>query len=291
MPPTKLLSIFALMLGVCLNTSGLAADSAAPVRIRGVSALSRVLKAAGPQLREMGVEIKVGEDCNNAQALEALGNNQVDIALMGRHLTSEDRAAYPDKSFQETKIGTQTLALLVPRSTWESGVRALKKDQIMKLYEGKIGTWQELGGENRSTKFFEPAHGNGVWEIFVGWLYGDTRKAPAVRWEVVNSGAEAQNAVQFFSGATTVAAVRWADGKDVFPVAIINESGVAVEPTAANIAAGTYPLTRPVYAVVGLRPAANRRKVLEFLLSEKGRELVVNSDLLPVAPAPAPARE
>jgi phosphate transport system substrate-binding protein len=286
MLPTKPLSILALALGVCLATPGFSVEpTPAPVRVRGVAALSRVMKAASLPLREMGIDVKVGEDCNNAQALEALGNNQIDIALIGRHLNSEDRAAYPDKTLQQIRIGTQTIALMVPRSVWESGVRALKKDQMAKLYEGKIGTWDELGGENRSTKFFEPAHGMGVWEIFVGWLYGDTRKAPAVKWEVVNSGAEAQNAVQFFSGAVTVASMRWADGKDVFPIAIMDDSGNTIEPTAANVAAGTYPMTRPAYAVVGLKPSANRRKVLEFLLSDKGQEIVADNELLPVTPA------
>jgi ABC-type phosphate transport system substrate-binding protein len=131
----------------------------------------------------------------------------------------------------------------------------------------------------------------GVWEVFVLWLYGDTRKAPAVKWEVVNSGADAQGAVQFYSGGTTVAAVRWADRKEVFPIAIIDDSGTPVEPTAANVQAGKYPLSRPAYAVVGLKPAASRRKVLEFLQSEKGRALMIEHDFLPaesVEPGAAP---
>lgn len=284
----KPLPILALTLGLCLSSFAVAADPA-PIRVRGVSALSRVMKSASLPLREMGIEIKVGEDCSNALALEALGNGQIDIALLGRPLTPADRAAYPDKSFQATKLGTQTLAILIPRSIWESGVRAMKKEQIEKLYEGKAATWDEFGGEKRSIKFFEPAHGVGVWEVFATWLYGETRLAPAVKWEVVNSGADAQSAVQFFSGGCSVAAVRWADRKEVFPLAIIDDSGTPVEPTAANVEAGKYPLSRPAYAVVGVKPAANRRKVLEFLQSEKGQALMIEHDFLPVeSPAPAP---
>jgi phosphate transport system substrate-binding protein len=263
------------------NLFAMSAEPAA-IRVRGVSALSRVMKAAVLPLREMGIEVKVGEDCGNAMALEALGNNQIDIALIGRPVTSTDRAAYPDKSLQEIKLGTQTLAMMVPRSIWESGVRALTKEQVAKIYEGKAATWDEFGGQKRSIKFFEPAHGVGVWEVFVLWLYGDTRKAPAVQWEVVNSGADAQGAVQFYSGGTSVAAVRWADRKEVFPIALIDDAGTPVEPTAANVESGKYPLSRPAYAVVGQRPAGSRRKVLEFLQSEKGRALMIEHDLLPV---------
>lgn len=282
-------SIQAILAIFCLGLVPLhAADREAPVRVQGVSAVSRVFKAAVPVFHEMGIEIKVGEECGNTQAITALGNGEIDIALLGRTLTAEDQANYPDKTFELTKIATQTLVIMIPRTVWESGVHALKREQVIELYEGRIDSWKQFGGEERSARFFEPAHGQGVWEIFVTWLYGDVRKAPSVRWDVVPNGAEAQNAVEFHSGGAAVAAVRWADRREVFPLAIIDDSGTAVEATAANVAAGKYPISRPAYVAVGNRPAGNRRKVIEYLLSEKGQALVAGSDLLPVAPAPKP---
>ena len=258
------------------------------VRIQGVAAVSRVIKTAIPQLREIGVEVKLGEECGNGQALAALGSDEIDMALLSRPLSAEDIAAYPSKSFEATKIGEQTIALLVPRTVWESGVHGLKKGQIADLYEGKIESWKQVGGEDRSPKFFEPAHGHGVWEIFVSWLYGDLRRAPAVQWEVVADGAEAQNAVEFNNGAITVASVRWADQKEVFPLALITDAGVAIEPSPANVAAGKYPLSRSAYIVVGNKPAGSRRKILEFLRSEKGQAIVSGTNLTPVTQAIAP---
>jgi phosphate transport system substrate-binding protein len=259
-----------------------------PVRVQGVATLSRVVKAALPELRQMGIEVKIGEDCGNAQALAALANDEIDLALLGRALTAEDRANYPEKPLDELKIGAQTIVILVSRTVWESGVKALKREQIAELYEGRVETWKHFGGEDRSAKFFEPAHGQGIWEMFAGWLYGDVRKAPAVTWSIVADGAEAQNAVQFFSGGASVAAARWADHREVFPLAIVDDAGVAIEPTPANVASGKYPLSRTTYIVTGDRPAGNRRKVIEFFRSEKGQAVVAGSDLLPVGAVSGP---
>jgi phosphate transport system substrate-binding protein len=278
----KLLSFVAI--AACVSASTLALPSRAdePVRVQGVANLMRVVKAAVPQLHDLGIEIKFGEECGNGQAIAALGNSEIDVALLGRSLTAEDRASYPDKSFEEQQVGEQVVVLLVSRAIWESGVRALKRAQVAELYEGRVESWKQLGGANRSPKFFESAHGRGVWEIFASWLFGDLRKAPAVAWDVVADGAEAQNAVQFNSGGIAAASLRWADRREVFPLAIIDESGAAIEPTSANVAAGKYPLARPAFFAVGDKPAGNKRKLLEFFRSEQGQAIVAGNDLLPV---------
>lgn len=258
------------------------------VRVQGVGILTRVMASAAPQLRGMGIEIKIGEECGSTQAVAAMGAGEIDIALLGRALTVEEQAAYPDKHFHELQIGAHVVAVIVSRTIWESGVRALTREQVAALYEGKAPSWKQFGGEDRTPKFFEVAHGRGVWEIFATWLYGDFRKAPAVSWEVVANGAEAQNAVQFRSGAVSVAALRWADRREVFPLAIIQDAAEVVEPTAANVAAGKYPLARPVFLVLGDKPMGARRKVLEFFGSEKGQAILAENDLLPAPKLPSP---
>jgi len=264
-------------------------DEDAPVRVQGVPHVAKVMRSAAALLSKQGIDIKVGEDSGNVPAITALGSGQIDIALLGRSMSAEERASYPEKKFHEFPLGAQVIVVLVSRSVWESGVRALKKEQLMDLYEGRVKSWKELGGEDRPAKFFEPAHGRGTWEIFATWLYGDMRKAPAVPWEEVPGGAEAQTAVQFQAGGASVAPYRWADKRDAFPLALIEEDGTVIEPTPENVASGKYPLTRPTFLVTGDRPAAQKRKVIEFMESAAGQEIVTNNDLLPNPPAKEPA--
>ncbi len=285
-PASIALSLSALM--VAFSPAPVSAADVA--RVQGVPVLLRTVEAAVPILKERGVDIKVIGEGGRSQTMAALGTGQIELGLIAKPVTSEERATYPARQLEEYQVGTQAVGLLVSRGVWESGVKALRREQVEKLYEGRIKNWKELGGEDRAVKFYEMKHGNGVWEMLATWLYGDTRKAPGVPWNTVTDGSDAQSAVQFDSGGMTAAAFRWADNRDVFALSIIDDAGNAIAPTPENVAAGKYPMSRPVYIVAGDRPAGDKKKLIEFLLSEEGQALVAKGELLPLL-KPAAAEE
>jgi len=251
-----------------------------PIRIQATPSLMALAKDLVRPMREQGIEIKVVEEAGNSQVIADLSGGVIDAALITRPLSIDERVSSPAHHFIETPVGVHAVAVVVSRPVWESGVRALKREQLIDAYESRVRSWKELGGEDRPLLFFEPAHDRGPWEIFANWLYGDIHKAPAVPWQIVADGADTQTTLQFASGAISVAELRWADHKDLFPLALIDDSGKRIEPTLANIATGVYPLTRPVILAFAKEPATQRRKLLEFLLSEKGQSLVAAHDFL-----------
>ena len=258
-----------------------------PIRVQATPALMALAKDLVRPLREEGIEIKVLEEGGNGQVIAALGEGEIDAALISRPLNVDERFGYPARHFVEKTLGTQAVAVVVSRSVWDSGVHALKREQILEAYENHVRSWKELGGEDRPLLFFEPAHDRGPWEIFASWLYGDIHKAPAVAWQVVADGSDTQTTLQFASGGISVAGIHWADRKDVFPLTLIDDSGKPLEPTLANIASGVYPLTRPVIIAFNSDPTTDKRKFLEFLLSEKGQSIVGAHDFLPQSSLPA----
>jgi phosphate transport system substrate-binding protein len=292
---TYRLALFSLMksfLSLLVAISGvLGADVLAespPLQLQCTPSLVPLAKDLVHPLHDAGIEIAIVPEAGNAQVATALGAEQIDVALLTRPLTIDERVSNPQLHFSETTIGMQVVAMVVSRLVWEGGVQALKREQIMGLYENKIRNWKEVGGEERPTQFFEPAHDKGPWEIFAKWVYGDVHKAPAVTWQIVADGADTQSALQFASGAISVAALRWADRKDVFPIALIDDSGKTVQPTIANMRDGSYPLMRPLVAVFPREPAAEKRKLLGFLMGEKGQQIVAAHDYVPEASIKAP---
>ncbi|HEY3900677.1 MAG TPA: substrate-binding domain-containing protein [Chthoniobacter sp.] len=281
-------SFTALLTGVAIFIGGHGlADP--PVRVQATPSLMALAKDLVRPLHEQGIEIKVLEEEGNAQVIAGLGEGQIDAALITRPLNVDERFGFPARHFVEKTLGLQAVAVVVSRAVWQSGVHALKRGQIMEAYENHVRSWKELGGEDRPLLFFEPAHDLGPWEIFASWLYGDIHKAPAVAWQVVADGADTQTALQFASGGISVAGIHWADRKDVFPLILIDDSGKPLDPTMQNIASGAYPLTRPVIIAFNNDPTTDKRKLLDFLLSEKGQSLVVAHDFLPQSSLPAPA--
>ncbi len=257
--------------------------SAETVRVNGSPVVSMPITFAGPALKEKGIEIKVTVESGSGNAAMALGYDVADIAMMLRPLNTTERAQFPEKRFVEERIGSQAIALIVPRDVWEGGVRAISKNQVVGIYEGSIKSWKELGGEDKPIKFFNSERGRGLWEFFAQWAYGDQRKAPlGEQFETVVGGEDARNTVEFNAGSCAFAAPRWADGRTVFALAIKEESGAEIEPTAANIVSLRYPLARPVLLVFADKPVTARKRVLEYMLSEAGQALLTKTELVPL---------
>ena len=235
-----------------------------------------------PALRTAGVDAAIKGEASSANAIQLVAEGQAEAAFTIRPMSGEDRAIAPDKPFLEVQIAIQATAVLVSRDVWESGVRALTKEQLRQIYESEITNWKQLGGGDRAIKFFNYLQGQGVWEQFAQWVYGEIRRAPLGKFEIVVTGEDARNSVEFNGGSMTIAAPRWSDGKEVFALALSNSSEPPMAPSRTALNARTYPLARPVYVIFQDKPTGARRRLLDFLLSEKCQELLRKNGFEPV---------
>ncbi|RYD69442.1 MAG: hypothetical protein EOP84_28480 [Verrucomicrobiaceae bacterium] len=267
--------------GLLLPTSG----KAETIRMHVTNVAEKALTAAAGKLKEQGLDVKMSTEGGSTAGIAALAGGAVDIAITIRGITAQERSVAPDRRFQEEALAFQALVLVVPDDVWASGVRVLTKDQMTKVYEGRVKNWKDLGGEDRALKFYNPTQGIGVWEPFVTWLYGDMRKASlGANFEAVRSPEETRDSVEFNRGSLSVAPPRFADGKGVFALAIKTEEGAVVQPTLEEMRSHRYPLSRPIMAIVGNKPTGDVRKVLEFLRGKEGQELFAQSGLVPASP-------
>ena len=267
------------LLAAALLTGRAAAGS---YRMQGSPVLAHVMVAVAPALRAQGIEIKVWVEGSSSLAADVMGEGTVDFALMTRPLNAADRARHPRAEMKEFKIGMQAVALIVPHDVWEGGVHSLTKAQVLGIYEGTILNWKQVGGADAPIKFFNPERGRGVWELFATWLYGETRKAPVGKFPITVDGEDARNTVSFTKGGLGLAQFNWIDNKTIYGLAIKEDAGPAVEPTIPNAAAGRYPLARPAMIAVPEKPVGEKKKIIDYLLSPEGQEIVGQSDLVPL---------
>lgn len=224
---------------------------------------------------ENGMQIQINTSGGSGAAIAALGEGTLDIAMLPRPVTAEERAEYPDVIFTEIYIGEQIVALAVAQDVWEGGVRALTQAQVNGIYEGKTTNWREVGGSDEKIAFFNFEPGRGAWEIFAQWLYGDARKAPLGRFPTVASNAEARNTLEFTPGSMTQISPLFVDGKRSHALGIRADNGRdVIEPTPQNVAAKRYEMSRGMYLVVNDRPTLNIKVLVDFMLGERGAELL-----------------
>lgn len=259
----------------------LAMPAAAALRVDGSTTVNPVVVRAAEALRaERGQEIVVDTQGGSSGGIAALGDGRVDVAMASRPLADSDRAKFPRARFTPVEIGLDAVALVVSRDVWEGGVRALSRAQVRAIYEGRIRNWREVGGPDRRIVFFNKEPGRGTWEVFAHWAYGAADRAPLVSLPEVGSNEEGRTKVAATRGAVTQLSAAWADGETTFALAVEADDGARVAPTVANLAAGRYPLTRPLLVITDGEPGPAARALIDFLLGPRGQELVRASGYL-----------
>lgn len=265
-----------LALGVLLGGGFLPARlGAAALRINGSTTVNLPVAEAAEILRaERGLQISVDTQGGSSGGISMLGDGQVEIGMISKHVSDADRAKFPRVKFVETRIGEDAVALIVSNDVWEGGVRHLTKEQIREVYEGRITNWKRLGGPDRRIAFFNKEPGRGTWEVFTHWLYGDSKKAPPVSFPEVGGNEETRNKVASTRGAISQLSASWADGKTVFALGLKPDTGEPILPTSENIANRRYPMSRPLFVLTNGEPAGDAKLFVEFLLGERGQALV-----------------
>lgn len=163
---------------------------------------------------------------------------------------------------------------MVSHDVWQGGIHALSQAQVRDIYEGRITNWKQAGGPDRRIAFFNKEPGRGTWEVFVHWLYGGPKQAPQVSFPEVGGNEETRNKVASTRGALSQLSASWADGEQVFALALRNRDGQVIEPTPENIVTHAYPMSRPLFLLTDGEPQGEVKTFVDFILSERGQELV-----------------
>ncbi|MCI0365442.1 MAG: phosphate ABC transporter substrate-binding protein [Phycisphaerales bacterium] len=264
-----------LMSGGCEAKAGDRSGASQTLKINGSTTVNLPAAEAAEILRaEKGMNIQVDTQGGSSGGISMLGDGLVQIGMSSKHISDDDRNRYPNVSFTEVQIGEDAVALIVSRDVWESGVRSLTRQQTRDIYEGRITNWKELGGKDQRIVFFNKEPGRGTWEVFAHWLYGNPKTAPAVSFPEVGGNEETRNKVASTQGAISQLSSSWADGKTVFALGLMDDDGQVIEPTAANIATHTYPMSRPLFLLTNGQPAGEAKVFIDFVLSPRGQELV-----------------
>jgi phosphate transport system substrate-binding protein len=270
-----------LALAVLAFVSLVSGSLAEPVRILSSPVLGQALISMLPALRELNIELKVYQEISSGIAIDALRTDRAEVIITVRPLTGEDRAVVPSKLLQEYPLGLHAVAVVVSPDVWAAGVRSLTKAQLRGIYQLDIKNWKEVGGPDLPITFYSYDKGKGVWEQFATWIYGDLRKAPLPKSEILVNGMDVRNTLAFNKGVIALAAPVWADGKDAFALALEDEKGTPVEPTLPMLSNRRYPMVRQLFVIFGDKPVGPRKRFLEYLLSPAGQDILRKNDLIP----------
>ncbi len=211
----------------------------------------------------------------SADALQSLASGQADIALSTRRVTAAERAsmaALGDMTSPEAEhvLGVDGIAVVVNPA---NRLGQLTVAQLRAIYSGAVHDWSQLGGAPGPIDAWSRHAGGGTRDEFVKFVLGDTPMTNIPPDHVSDDDGPVVAAVGSDRGA--IAYISQANIGSSRPLAIADTGSQALLPTAANLAAEEYPLTRRLYlytARVPKNPLVARFAALA--LSDKGQDIV-----------------
>ncbi len=274
------------------------------VVISGSTAMEKLVDVIAESYRIRNPRVTVTVEYTGSSAgIEAVLAQRADIGSSSRRLSTQEKALGAEEtvaaidgiavianvsSFSDEDTGLEICEISGDTDSgdvWNhlddsdnfDGIKTLTTEQLRGICTGKIRNWQEVGGEDQVIVVVGREAGSGTRDIFEEML--ELRDQCAYANELDSTGAVLARV------ASTPGAIGYVS-RDV-----LNDAGYGIRilavdgcmPTDANIADGSYQLTRP-FLMVTKGPVREQKKEVQelfaYLRSEEGRELVRSVGLI-----------
>lgn len=258
MPPRSW-SLLAFALGCLLVPAHVSAEEV--LRYAGATTLQRSFmpEAARTFQADTGVRIQI-EGGNTNPGIRALLAGEVDMAGAGRHLTAEEKK----QGLVEHFVGWDVLAIVVQKTC---PVESLTLEQLRGIFSGGIRNWKEVGGRDEPIVIITSPRGSGMRAAVQDMILKEKPYPPG---EVISGVVgQADQQVSIFQAAITAVSLSMVDNTRAKTLAV---NGIA--PTAANVAAGRYPLAKPLALVTRGQPKGQLQRFIEFATGARGQAIL-----------------
>jgi phosphate transport system substrate-binding protein len=217
--------------------------------------------------------------------IAALINGTTDVAQASRSMKDEERSkatAQRKSPLVETPIALDSLAVFVNEA---NPVKELTIDQIAAIYTGKVKNWSEVGGPNAPLVLYGRESSSGTYDYFKEHVLNKADFAPIV--QTLQGTAAIINAVAKDKNGIGYGGIAYA--KEVRAIGIRKEAnGVAIVPSEATVADGTYPLSRKLFLYSFENSSQNAKDFIAYCLTPVAQELVKNVGYFPLSDTAMP---
>ncbi|MDR2348411.1 MAG: substrate-binding domain-containing protein [Bifidobacteriaceae bacterium] len=227
-------------------------------------------------------------------ALSNLLSGQADVAFLMGVSESQRREAEATrhKRLDETPIGREAFVFFVSQANPISG---LTTDQVRQIYSGEVDNWSQLGGASRHIDAYQRNEGSGS-QTALEEIMGDFPITYAPASSEIDSMSGMTAVVLDYKNSPGAIGYSFKYYLDTMirsdEIKILAIDGVA--PSAETIASGEYPFAVEFQAVTAtsleatvdsdtqVARAANTRRLLEWIGSAQGQELVRKTGYVPL---------
>ena len=252
------------------------------------------------------------EYINEHDALDSLMHNNVDLIIISRDLTPEQRKSLKrlGRGYRSRKIAVDAIAIIVNK---QNDIDELSMDDLREMFTGQVKRWGEVYPtklKNDSIKLLFDGSGTGVVNYLKEQFIKDGKFGPNVyakksSTEVFEAVEKGKNVIGFIGvswitsdlkSAEKPIAEKYEELKENNEVSIIDftdrikvmpvrgdEQVHGVKPYQAHIFSGEYPLVRSIWAIDASYNGTLDHGFYAFLTGVIGQKIILQTGVLPAA--------
>ena len=250
--------------------SSTTANLSGTIQMVGSTSMEKLANALAESFMEKYPNVTVtAEFVGSGAGIEAVNSGNADIGNSSRNLKDEEKA----NGAVENVVAIDGIAVCVDTA---NTVTNLTKQQLTDIYTGAVTNWSEVGGANAPIVVVGREAGSGTRGAFEELL--KVEDACAYANELDSTGAVMAKV------ASTPGAIGYVS-LDVVDDSVIALALEGVEPTAENIKAGNYFLSRPF--VMTTKGESSEQSDLvqawfDYVLGEEGQQIAAKVGLITV---------
>ena len=255
-----------------LSPSQTAATDLVTLVVAGTGDSQSLLKKLASAFRQTeagrDIIIQVPDSIGSSGGIKALIAGQVSLARTARPLKEKEQG----HKLQQFRFALSPVVIAAHPSAKQ--VHNISSQQLIKVYEGHIGNWDQLGGASSPIYVIDRETGDSSRDILEKHLAGFPKGRTAAKIfyttpEAVAAIADHQHTLGFLP--LSVAKAR---GLKVFSID-------GVKPTEDNVTKGSYKYVTPFYIVAGAQPGKAEQAFIDFLYSEQAKKVIHASGSVP----------
>jgi phosphate transport system substrate-binding protein len=210
--------------------------------------------------------------------IAALINGTTEIANSSRSIKDDEKAKVRDRFNvlpAETAVAKDGVTLYVNEA---NPIQQLTLKQLHDIYAGDVTNWKDVGGPDAPVVLYSRENSSGTYVFFKENVlknddYASTAQTLPGTAAVVNAVAKEKNGIGYGGAAYA---------KGVREVKVVGADGQGYAPSAENVAAGKYPLSRPLFMYTRGKPSGEAAEFIAYCLSPEGQQIVTKVGYFPV---------
>jgi phosphate transport system substrate-binding protein len=211
--------------------------------------------------------------------ISALINGTTDICNASRPMKSSERDKLKQRFNSlgvEVKVARDGIALYVNEA---NPVAELTLEQVSAIYTGSITNWKTVGGADERIIVYGRENNSGTYVYFrdvvlKGRDYAGTMQSMPGTAAVVNAVSKDKYGIGYGGAAY---------GKGIRFIKVRKDAATpGYDPTAENVKAGNYPITRFLYLYLRSKPVGATKRYVDWILSDEGQAVVQKVGYFPI---------